>query len=478
MLSQFRNHLLHIILGAINVALAASSNAKLNKLERPFLLIVGMDAFRWDFIDKAHTPNFDLIIEDGVRAKHVKNVFPTKSAPNWYTIVSGLYVESHGVTNNHVYDPKIDPNGGIFIDAKCEDPRMWEAAEPIWITNQRQGGRSGLINFPFGMNVKFDKMVATYTTNKYRNDTTKEERVDRIVELFANGSINLGIIYYSAVDHACHMHGPESKEAIASVEEMDKIAGYLVKKLKEKDLYDIMNIMFVADHGQVEVNLKKAIFMNDHIDPSLYLGLKDNPMYSVFPYNVSKTDEIIEKLSNVEHLTVYTKDTMPENFHYKHNDRIPPIMVMTEVGWVITKDRSEKKSWNGIRGSHGYSNDLPEMWPFFVARGPGFKKGIKSAEPFNSVDIYSLMCHLMQLEAAPHNGSLENVKHLLASQADTEGGPSAQYGVRLFICVLVIVIETIVLIGGILWYRRQRKSAHRLIHDVQLEGLLDNEEES
>lgn len=80
----------------------------------------------------------------------------------------------------------------------------------------------------------------------------------------------------------------------------------------------------------------------------------------------------------------------------------------------------------GIRGSHGYSNDLPEMWPFLVARGPAFKKGIKNAEPFNSVDIYSLMCHVMQLEPAPHNGSLENIKHLFSSQE--EGGPSRQYG--------------------------------------------------
>lgn len=64
------------------------------------------------------------------------------------------------------------------------------------------------------------------------------------------------------------------------------------------------------------------------------------------------------------------------------------------------------------------------MWPFFVARGPAFKQGLKEAKPFNSVDIYSLMCHVMQLEPAPHNGSLENVKHLFASQADLKGKPS------------------------------------------------------
>lgn len=66
-----------------------------------------------------------------------------------------------------------------------------------------------------------------------------------------------------------------------------------------------------------------------------------------------------------------------------------------------------------IEGSHGYSNDIPQMWPFFVAIGPAFKKGYKS-KPFNTTDIYSLVCHILHLEPRNHNGSLENVKQLLS----------------------------------------------------------------
>lgn len=445
-------------------------------MERPLLLIVGMDAFRWDFIDKAQTPNFDDIIDDGLRAKHVVNVFPTKSAPNWYTIVSGLYPESHGVVNNHVYDPKIDPHQEVFVDARFDDPAMWDAAEPIWITNQRQGGQSGVINFPFGMTVTFEGMTAKYTTSKYRNDTTREQRVDKIVELFANGSINLGLIYYSDVDHACHMHGPESKGAVAAVEKMDEVVGHLVKKLKEKHLYDVVNIIFVADHGQVDVYPNQTLFLNDFVDPSLYLGFQDNPTYSIFPHDVAKTQEIVEKLRKVKNLSVYTKDAMPSKFYYKHNDRIPPILLMADVGWNLAQNRSERPYWEVTIGEHGYSNDVAKMWPFFVARGPAFKQGLKDAKPFNSVDIYSLMCHVMQLEPAPHNGSLENVKHLFAYEA--KGSLSDELNVPLTICVIIVITETIVLILGILWYRRKRISMIKRVHDVQLEGLLDNEEES
>ena len=61
---------------------------------------------------------------------------------------------------------------------------------------------------------------------------------------------------------------------------------------------------------------------------------------------------------------------------------------------------------------HGYRPDVRNMSPFFIAYGPAFKKGIVS-EPFDSVDIYPLMCHILGLTPAPNNGSLDKVKHML-----------------------------------------------------------------
>ena len=62
--------------------------------------------------------------------------------------------------------------------------------------------------------------------------------------------------------------------------------------------------------------------------------------------------------------------------------------------------------------NHGYSNKSPDMHPFFLAQGPAFKEGFVS-EPFENVNIYSLMCHILGIEPAPNNGSLQAVQHLL-----------------------------------------------------------------
>ena len=56
-------------------------------------------------------------------------------------------------------------------------------------------------------------------------------------------------------------------------------------------------------------------------------------------------------------------------------------------------------------GNHGYSNQFPDMH----SQGPAFEEGFVS-EPFENVNIYSLMCHLLGIEPTPNNGSLQAVE--------------------------------------------------------------------
>jgi len=48
-----------------------------------------------------------------------------------------------------------------------------------------------------------------------------------------------------------------------------------------------------------------------------------------------------------------------------------------------------------------------------------------TAEPFENVHIYSLMCHLLGLEPAPNNGSLEVLKDTLI-EAETTSAPTIE----------------------------------------------------
>ena len=69
------------------------------------LLLISLDGFRWDFAGKAHTPYLEFLKKTGVTVPYVRSVFPTVTMPGHYSIVTGLYPESHGIISNTMYDP-------------------------------------------------------------------------------------------------------------------------------------------------------------------------------------------------------------------------------------------------------------------------------------------------------------------------------------------------------------------------------------
>ena len=117
-------------------------------------------------------------------------------------------------------------------------------------------------------------------------------------------------------------------------------------------------------------------------------------------------NDTYQKLKTLPHLYAFLKEEI-EEFHYRHNRRVMPIFIVAEEGCTITKNKSKIDS----HGNHGYSNQFPDMHPFFFAQGPAFKEGFV-LEPFENVNIYSLMSHLLGIKPAPNNGSLQTVQHL------------------------------------------------------------------
>ncbi|CAG7668640.1 unnamed protein product [Allacma fusca] len=80
-------------------------------------------------------------------------------------------------------------------------------------------------------------------------------------------------------------------------------------------------------------------------------------------------------------------------------------------GYVLEPDEPR----NYTRGAHGYDACQPSMRAFFVAMGPLFKNN-SVLEPFDNIDLYPLICHMLSIEPRPHNGSLDHVLPLLICQ--------------------------------------------------------------
>ncbi|KAH9524996.1 Ectonucleotide pyrophosphatase/phosphodiesterase member 5 [Bulinus truncatus] len=359
------------------------------------------------------------MVKSGVSAKEgLKNVFPTNTLPNHWSMVTGLYPESHGVLDNYIKDPDISkPFIPKYIKSDYEnDPGYYNAGgEPIWITNQLQKkeGRSGSIMW-WGSNDLVKFMYPTLVI-PYDDHMSYQKKIDTMIEWFTyENPINLGLIYFAEPDHTAHIYGPNSSNVTKVIKEADAIIGYLLDKLEKSDLLDDLNIIVTSDHGFSEISHEKVIKLSDIINSSNceYLGNGSFPMssISIFPKE-GHFDEIysqLKQLSEFHNFTVFKGEDIPERFHYRNNKRVPPILALADPQYSFILDTVTITSG----GSHGYDNEVQDMHPFFIAMGPSLKKGFV-IDSFLTVDIYPLMCHLLGIHPAPNNGSMKQVSQLL-----------------------------------------------------------------
>ena len=56
------------------------------------LLLISYDGFRYDYLDKVNTPNFDYLASKGVKAPYINGTFITRTFPSHYTIVTGRFI--------------------------------------------------------------------------------------------------------------------------------------------------------------------------------------------------------------------------------------------------------------------------------------------------------------------------------------------------------------------------------------------------
>src|SRR5687767_8843880 len=107
---------------------------------KPTVILISLDGFRYDYLEKYNPPALNNLARNGVRAKWMIPSFPTKTFPNHYTIATGLYPQNHGIVENNVYD-----FGEVFSMSKrseVQNPRWWWG-EPIWVTAEKQGQIAG-----------------------------------------------------------------------------------------------------------------------------------------------------------------------------------------------------------------------------------------------------------------------------------------------------------------------------------------------
>ena len=378
------------------------------------VLLVSIDGFTNQYLERNDTPNFDRFLSQGVKAEYLTSVFPTKTFPTHWTIATGLYAENHGIIANSFYDYELEARFSYGPVGTPNDERWW-GGEPIWITAEKEGKTATTFFWP-GSESSINGLRPTKWVD-YDGSVPGRDRIDQVMSwLDPTGDVkaDFGTLYFSFVDSRGHSFGPESSEVDETVQEMDLLLGYLLDKKEETGLNDKLNIILVSDHGMASTSSERVIFLEEIIDLNSVDMVTYTPVAMIKP-DEGKTTEVYDALkSNEENYRVYLKDELPERFHFSNHYRIPEIVMIADVGYTITS-RQFFEERGIVAGTHGYDNLAPEMRSFFAANGPDFVSGVITP-PFESVHIYELIANILDIQPAENDGNIDEVKFLLKNQ--------------------------------------------------------------
>jgi predicted AlkP superfamily pyrophosphatase or phosphodiesterase len=378
------------------------------------LLLISVDGFMNEYLDRNDTPNFDRFLQQGVRAEYLIPVFPTKTFPTHVSIVTGLYVENHGIISNRFYDYELGARFTFGPENLPNDERWW-GGEPIWITAEKQGKTAVTFFWP-GSEASYDGMQPTRWVD-YDGSVPNTDRIDSVMAWMDPGGdlqADFGTLYFDFVDRRGHSYGPNSPEVDEAVHEMDELLGYLLDKMDENGLAETLNLILVSDHGMTELSEERVIFLEEIISLDDVDVVDWTPVALLRPEE-GKAEEVYVRLKeNEKNYQVYRRTDIPDRFHFRNHYRIPEIVIIADVGYTITtKQNFEQRGV--LAATHGFDNLEPEMRTFFAAKGPDFVSG-EVVSAFESIHIYELMAYILGLNPAPNDGNRDELRHLLKNE--------------------------------------------------------------
>jgi len=416
---NFINYMLILLCVLTTTACNSNVEPRLQTPADPVVILISLDGFSQQYLGKYPAPHIEKLMAEGIVAKAMQPAFPTKTFPNHYTIVTGLYPGNHGITENNIYDAGFD---AIFRMSKTEEVSngRWWLGEPIWVTAEMQGIKTATFFYP-GSEADIKGVRPSYW-RAYEGDVSNSERVQSVLSWLSLPKAerpSFLTLYFSTIDDEGHRYGPDSQQVKAAVAEVDNAIGELIAGLKQRNLFNQVNLMLVSDHGMAEVPPEQVIVVDNLFDSNqAALTLWTPEIVSIFP-KPGQLESIYQQLSAglPTSAKVYRKSDLPGRWHYKQSKRVAPLLIIPETGWRLMQ-QSQYQRWQAklakpsVTGSHGYDNIAPQMQAIFIAHGPAFANG-KTIPAFANIQLYNLMCAILGITPAANDGDPAWAHHLL-----------------------------------------------------------------
>ena len=300
-----------------------------------YVLLVSMDGFRADYLEKTYTPNFDNMSKNGIRSEGLIPVFISKTFPNHYSIATGMYPENHGLIANSFYAPDLDKFYSIRDRESVEDGDFY-GGEPIWVTAERQGVKTASY-FWVGTEAAIAGLHPSIW-KRYDQKVPFDDRIDSVMTWFSlpiSHRPRLVMLYFHEPDWTGHQYGPNSNETVKQIQRMDGIIGTIMEKAGKLSIADKLNVLVVSDHGMTEVHPEQTIDLSAYTNLSGVTTAGAGPTVFLSADSRKRLTSVYNELQQLPNAQVYWKRDIPERWHYRNHERIPEVLIIADEGWTL-----------------------------------------------------------------------------------------------------------------------------------------------
>lgn len=392
------------LLLAASLALALPAPAPLAASEpvptearEPITILISLDGFRKDYLERGLTPNLSRLASDGVTAGLIPS-FPSLTFPNHHAIATGLRPDRNGIVGNTMTDPERSPDfwvGGT-------DAWWWNESVPIWVAAEKAGVPTATEIWP-GTTVATNRIFPT-DWHQFGFTIGMRQRTDSIIDWARRPADNrprLMMLYIEELDHAGHEFGPHSNEVNDTLAALDVQIGRLRDALAR--MGQPANLVIVSDHGMAARSEERVIPLHTAL-AGLGVAIEQGAYAAINPLPGKDAELAALLLKPHERMECWRKGDLPQRFHYGRNPRVPAFFCLGEIGWTIRAKppKPGEAPWNG--GTHGWDNEHPLMRAIFIANGPAFRSGVTLPD-FDNVNVEPLLRELIGLP--PHDAEID-----------------------------------------------------------------------
>lgn len=384
--------------------------------EKNYVLLVSYDGFRYDYPEKFGLENFKKLKEKSSYAKGVIPSFPSKTFPNHYTIITGMYPGNHGLVDNMFFSQSENKFYSIPDRTAVQNPNFYGGI-PLWQWLQKKGIKTASY-FWVGSEAPIQGEYPTYW-KQYDSKVPYDDRVEQVMEWFRLPEAErpqFVTLYFEFIDHIGHHTGTNSEELKQELKKADELLGKIMNGVENLNLP--ITTIITSDHGMIDMtSAADKIIYTEELENKLAGRVRfiNNGMHcQIYLKNPAEKEEIYGEIKKYfagkDFIKVYKKEETPKKWHYRKHANIGDLLIISDAPYYMVKDKSN--IWaakTGIWGTHGYDPyTTPEMMAIFYAFGNKIKEN-NLIRPFENIHIYPLVNKILGVENPPNIDGKEKV---------------------------------------------------------------------